>query len=137
MNDLDRAKALLKADQTRTCAFVCGEEELTDTRRGVTPLLDLIDSGKDFSAFSAADKVVGRGAALLYAYLKIKCLYASVLSKSALEVLNYHKISCEYDTLAEGIMNRAHDGPCPMERATEGVVDPCEGLFIIRKTLFP
>lgn len=135
MNDLNRAKELLKAEKTRTCAFVCGQEELFDTRRGVAPLLALIDSGKDFSAFSAADKVVGRGAALLYVYLKIRKLYACVLSKSALEVLNYHGIFCEYDHLAEGIVNRTHDGPCPMEAATAGVFDPVKGLELIRRTL--
>ena len=49
--DLNRAKARL-AEGDCTLAVCRGEQMYTDTRRGVAPLLAMLDSGKDFSGFS-------------------------------------------------------------------------------------
>lgn len=135
MEDLLRAQALLEQNAAITCVFVCGGETITDMRRGVKPLLDLIDSGRDLSAFSAADKVVGRGAALLYALMGIKKLFAGTVSESAEEVLRAHNIYYQYGTRVPHIVNRKKDGLCPMEEATEGILDPEEGWKAIRKRL--
>lgn len=118
-----------------TCVFRKGERELTDTRRGVRPLLELLKSGEDFEGFSVADKVVGKASALLYCLLKVKRVYAPVISRSALEVLESHSIPCEYNRLVPGIRNRTNTGPCPMEAATANISDPKEAPEVLEKTL--
>lgn len=118
-----------------TCVFRRGERELTDTRRGVRPLLELLKSGEDFEGFSVADKVVGKASALLYCLLKVKRVYAPVISRSALEVLESHSIPCEYNRLVPGIRNRTGTGPCPMEAATANISDPKEAPEVLEKTL--
>lgn len=132
MTDLQRAKELL-GEPLITCAFVNNEHIITSKERGVKPLLEQIEIG--LHGFSAADRVVGRAAALLYVLLGIDALYAKVISKSALEVLSQFSISCEFETVAVQIRNRRGDGPCPMEEATKGISDPEEGLAAIRKKL--
>jgi len=77
-NDTINARELLLAGHY-TCVFCGNGEILTDDRRGVKPLLDLLE--KDLSDFSAADKVVGKAAALLYRLLGIAEIYASVISE--------------------------------------------------------
>lgn len=132
--DWEMAKHHLRAGGY-TCVFRKGERELTDTRRGVRPLLELLKSGEDFTGFSVADKVVGKASALLYCLLKVKRVYAPVISRSALEVLESHGIPCEYGHLVPGIRNRTNTGLCPMEAATANISDPKEAPEVLEKTL--
>ena len=117
-----------------TCVLCRGAILHTSHSRGVKPLLDWLedDIGKDFSA---ADKVVGRAAAYLYCLLGIRQLYAQVISKPALAVLEKYGIPTRYDRLVDGIRNRAGDGPCPMEAATAGASSPEQALAMILETL--
>lgn len=118
-----------------TCVLSDGKEFVTSKERGVKPLVEFIDGGKNFCGYCAADKVVGRAAALLYAYMKIKALYADVISEGALELCNEHGIRVSYDTLAKNIINRRGDGICPMEALTADIREPSEALDKIKRKL--
>lgn len=131
---LDRAKMLLI--KTGCTCVLCGDDViLTDKRRGVRPLLDLLDRNADVAGFSVADKVVGKAAAYLYCLLGIQELYAGVISQPALEVLRRNCIHVEYDQLVPAIRNRAGDGPCPIESAVWEIDDPHLALAAIQKKL--
>ena len=118
-----------------TCVLYNGESEIVSSERGVSFLLGLYNSGKDYSGYVSADKVVGKGAALLYAILGIKEIYASVISESALSVLKKGGITCTYDTLVPYIINRRGDGICPIERATMDIENPADAPSVIARTL--
>ena len=135
MTDLERAVALLHEDPARTCAFVCGEEHFVRTERGVNPLLTLARKGKFLKNFSCADRVVGKAAALLYAFLGAKEVYADVLSASAEVVFVSQKIKYVYQNFAQNIINRQGTGLCPMELATKDISDPAEAVEAIERAL--
>ena len=117
-----------------TCV-VCKEDTVyTTTQRGVAPLLNWLDSGTDLKDFSAADRVVGRGAAFLYCLLGVKEVYALVMSRPAAEVLQSHGIPADAGTFVEGIINRTGTGPCPFEDAVMDIQDAQEALNAIRMT---
>ncbi len=128
--DTDKAKELLLA-HGYTCVLVKGNEVISSRERGVAPLLEIIDSGRDVSAFSAADKVVGKGAALLYILMGVQSLHGEIMSKKAAEVLEMYDVSFTFSTLAEYIVNRKGDGMCPMEKATLDTDDPRKGYEAI------
>ncbi len=132
MNDLDKAKSILESGGY-TCVLCKGDAVHTSRHRGVRPLLELLDSG--VSGFSAADKVVGKATALLYRLLNVKAVHAQVISRAALQVLESSTIAVSWDSQVEYIKNRAGDGQCPMEQATEGIDDPQEALLAIQKKL--
>ncbi|MFR8010622.1 MAG: DUF1893 domain-containing protein [Clostridia bacterium] len=134
MGDLERARHLLMAG-TYTCVLCKGDLLYTSTARGVRPVLDWITTGQDLSGFSAADKVVGKAAALLFVRAGIAHLYARVISEPALAVLRAREVPVEYGRVVPGIINRAGDGPCPMESAVSGTDDPDEALRLIRKKM--
>ncbi len=134
MSDLQIARERLQKGDC-TCVLCKGGDILTSSQRGVKPLLDWIDSGKDFSGFCAADKVVGNGAAYLYAILRPKSLYAPLMSKAACLTLERFGIDFIAGTTVDGIRNRAGTGPCPMEAAVAGVSTPQAALKAIRQTL--
>ena len=122
-------------ESTYTCVLKSEERLLTSTERGVKPLLDWLDAGMELGDFSAADRVVGNGAAFLYVLLGVKELYAHVLSRSAAETLERYRIRVSYGTLVDGIQNRQKTGSCPIEEAVKGETDPTAALLKIRARL--
>lgn len=134
MHDLQNARRILAEGQF-TCVLCRDGDTVTDVRHGVKPLLELLESGKDFSGYSAADKVAGKAAAFLYCLLGVKALYAGVISQPALSVLEAAGIAARYDTLVPAIRNRAGDGFCPMETAVWELNDPALAPKAIRQAL--
>ena len=133
MTDLEKAKQLLETGCT--CAVCCEETIYTSTDRGVTPLLRFLDDGTDLMGYSAADKIVGCAAAMLYCLLGVRRVYGKVMSVGAVKILRAQGIETSWGTLAETILNQTKLAPCPMERALKDVDDPDEGLEIIRSML--
>lgn len=132
-SDLERAKSALLGE--RTCVLCRGDSMLSSSSRGVLPLVKWIDDGEDLRGFCAADRVVGRAAALLYARMGVAAVYAPLMSEGARDVLCEHGIRAECDSTAAFIANRANTGPCPMEQAVYHISDPDEALSAIRKKL--
>lgn len=134
MTDLEKARELLVSGNY-TCAVCRGNSTWTTCERGVKPLLNWLDDGADLKNASAADRVVGRGAAFLYCLLGVKEVHARVMSKPAAEVLAAHGITALADTFVEGIINRKGTGPCPFEEAVMTITDPAQALAAIRKKM--
>ena len=130
--DLSKARRLL-IDGGYTCVLCYGDTIITDTRRGIRPLLELYRSGRDLRNFSAADKVVGKAAAFLYQLLGVNALYAGVISDPALGVLQ--GIPVDFGTKVPAIQNRTQTGFCPMESAVWDIADAEEALCAIERTL--
>ena len=122
MYDLQSLREMVEKEGF-TCAIAKGKKLFTSTSRGVRPLLDLIESGEDFRGGIAADKIVGKAAALLYAHMGMGEVYACVLGEGAVQ----------FGMLTERIINRAGTDICPMERVCETLTDPVEAYIAIRK----
>lgn len=112
-----------------------GEALHTSTKKGVAPLVGWLVSGVNMQGFSAADKIVGKAAALLYVLGGVKEVYASVMSQTAADVLSRHGIHTECDTVVRTIVNRSGTGLCPMEQAVADIDDPAEALAAIQRTM--
>ena len=133
MNDLEKAIEILKTSD-KTLVLVKGDEVITFDARGVKPLLELIDSGKDYREYSFADKVIGRASAFLYLVLGANDIYTNIISKGALNLLE-NKVNLKYEKVVENIINRKGDDICPMEKATTGIECKEEALIAIRKRI--
>ncbi len=103
--------------------------------RGISPLVELIESGTDVSGCSAYDKIVGKAAALLYVKLGVSAVKAEVMSEAGARVLEKNGIAYDYDVFAKNIINRAGDGICPMECAVDGIDDPDAALDAVKTKL--
>lgn len=134
MADLERARQLLE-EGGYTCVLCKGDVVYSSRERGVRPVLDWITAGVDLKDFSAADKVVGKAAAFLFVLAGISRLHTAVISEPARDVLREYGIDAEYDRCVPGIINRAGDGPCPMESAVRETEDPEEAIGLIRNKL--
>ena len=134
MTQWEKAKNIMDG-QDCTCVICGGETVHKSNRRGVAPLLQLLDEGVQAEGFSAADRVVGKATAYLYCLLGVKEVYARIMSVPAEKVLKAAGIGVEYGQLVEGIQNRQKNGPCPMEYATRNCETAQEALAAIRATL--
>lgn len=132
--DLTNAIGLLNGS-SYTCVLCKDDRVLTTRKRGVAYLLELLDSGQDVSGFSAADRVVGKGAAYLYVLLGVRTVYAPVMSQGAASLLQSHGIPALYEKCPPHIINRAGDGICPIEQTVWDCETPEEALAAIRSKL--
>lgn len=132
MTDLERAKAALG---THSVCLVRGDEIVLSDARGIAPLMEWIGRGTPLAGFSAADKIVGKAAALLFVKCKVAAVYAEVLSESGRRILERYGVPYEYGIRTEAVRNRAGTGLCPMEKATAGTDDPEAAYLLLRKAL--
>lgn len=130
-SDLTKAIRLLETG-TYTCVLCKGDSILLSTERGVRPLVEWLEAGKDVNGFVAADKVVGKAAAFLYILLGVKEVFAPVMSESAIYTLARYGIQPICNATTKRIINRAGMDLCPMEQAVLEIFDPKEALSAIR-----
>ncbi|PKM74405.1 MAG: DUF1893 domain-containing protein [Firmicutes bacterium HGW-Firmicutes-16] len=134
MSDIEKAKELFAGGEF-TCVLVKDDKIYSSNLSGIAPMVGFIKDGVDLSGFSAADKIVGKAAALLFVLAGVKEVFASVLSKKAEAVFTKHGVLYSCETSADAIINRAGTGPCPMENAVNGVDDPRKAYDSIIRTL--
>ncbi|SMC85734.1 DUF1893 domain-containing protein [Papillibacter cinnamivorans] len=134
MRDIDKAKQLL-SQGGYTCVLCRGGTVYTSTLRGVTPVVEWLDAGTDLRGFSAADKVIGKAAAMLFVLAGVGEVYAPVMTGTAKDILTHRGIRNSCDTITGSIINRAGTGPCPMERAVKEIEEPALALEAVKQTL--
>ena len=75
------------------------------------------------------DKVVGRAAAILLAYAKVKEVWTPTISRSGKAYLAKNKVKIAYENLTDCIMNRQGNDACPTEKMSANMP---EEEFIIK-----
>ncbi len=128
MTDIEKAKEALG---THSIALCKNGKVITSDKRGVAPLAEFIWGGTDISGFSAADRVVGKAAAMLMIKAGITEVFALTISENAERLLKSHGVQVSFMTRAERIMNRDKTGACPMESAVADADDIETGCKII------
>ena len=125
-SDVAAARKILAAENL-TCVLVRGEHIYRSNEAGVRPLVAWLDNGIDARGFSAADKVIGKAAALLFVYLGVSEVYGKIISKAAIPVFEKHKIKCACGELVDSINN------CRMEAAVADINESEAALRAIKE----
>ena len=134
MTNLERAVELYKGGNY-TCVLCRDDETLTSMLTGIAPMVGFIESGVDLRGFSAADKIVGRAAAMLFVHAGVSEVYAEVMSVAAADFLKKHGVKFSYACLVNSIINRNGTGMCPMELAVSDISDTGEAFVKIQHTI--
>lgn len=134
MSNLEKAVKIL-SEGGYTCVICSDTDTQISEQRGIAPLLKWLDERKKLSEYSAADKVVGKGAAYLYILLEIKEIYAHVISRPAYDILQEYGIPVSYKTMTELIRNRDNTGFCPIESTVMKIDNRYQALTAIRNKL--
>lgn len=122
MEDL---KQMLAHDDVRGVVRTAAAEVIEFHNPGVKDLFELVATRPhELAGALVADRVIGRGAALLLVLGKVKSVYAQVISSPALQVLNEANINVGYGSIEPNIINRDGTDLCPVEKLTMTIVDP-------------
>lgn len=132
--DLSRALSALRKSGC-SCAVCLNGHVLIGEGSGVRPLLGWLSDGTSLAGYSAADKVVGKAAAMLYLLLGVRCVYADVISAAGIEMLRAHGIEVQYGKLVPRILARDGQSLCPMEAAVQALSDPAQAPAALREKL--
>jgi len=113
-----------------TCVIrTAGGELLTSDEHGIRPpLLWLREDPDILRGAEVADKVIGKAAALLFAYGGVRSVWAARMSEAARDFLQAAGIAFDFDELVPAILNREGTGLCPMEQRAMGVDDPAQAF---------
>lgn len=127
---LEKVKALLKT-QSATCVVYSDEPHLYFDK-GVQPLFKALEEKRLKNAY-VADRVIGKGAAMLLIYGEAAAVHAELISIHAKEYFDRHGIEYSFDKLCPYIQNRAGSGMCPMESAVLNIEDSGAGIAAMRQ----
>jgi len=126
---IENAKRLLHREDC-SCAVVSADgAELILNGQGLAPVIDLLRENPELlRGAAAADKVIGRAAAMLLAYGGVSSIWGDIMSRPALDFLRESNIEASYGTLVPVLMNRVGSGQCPME-AKAAALDSAEEAY--------
>lgn len=122
MKDIELAKKYLEKDNLSIAVVKNGELIYKSQEKGIKPMYFLAVKVRKgiLKGVSIADKVIGKGAAMLCSYIGAKELYAQLISEGAIKVLEEENIVYTYDRICPYIKNREKSDMCPVEKiATE------------------
>ncbi|MFA6755425.1 MAG: DUF1893 domain-containing protein [Bacilli bacterium] len=135
-SDISYALRILK-EKNESIVIVKDNNILYESKLdGLKAIIHLIDNKVNIEGSSVADKIIGKAAALLLSYLKVKEVYAAVLSEKAIEVLKNNLIIFNYSEMTKNIINRTNTGMCPMEKAVMNINDGLTAYKVIKSIIF-
>lgn len=103
-------------------------------KKGVRDLEYLLDHEPEaLKGATAADKVVGKAAAGMMAYGGLKEVYADVLSRKALPLLQANGVAYSYGQIVDNIVIPKGDTRCPLEKIVEPATTATETVELLRK----
>lgn len=124
MKDVEIAKKYLEQENLTIAVVKNGVLLFKSQSKGIKPMYTLATEKKEISeGASIADRVIGKGAAMLCKYMGIKEVYGELLSNSAMDVLDESNILYSYNKVCPYIKNRDKTDLCPIEKMATNIDD--------------
>lgn len=99
--------------------------------KGIKPIIDIINLNINIESCIIYDILIGKAAALLYSYLKVKKVYTKTISELAIPIFKKNNIEFEYDIKTKQIINRNKTGLCPMEEVVLNIDNPKDAVDVL------
>jgi len=133
---MEELKHLLQREEVRGVVRTATGEIREFHRQGVIDLFTLLtEAPQMLQGSQIADRVIGRGAALLMVKGGVQEVFAYVISESALGIFKQAGIPVTYNSLQPHIINRTGTDICPVEKLTSSTSDPDEAYERIKAFL--
>lgn len=133
---MKQLKELLDKDNVRGVVRTTDCEVIEFHNPGVKDLFNLIATKPNvLEGAYVADRVIGRGAALLLVLGRVERVYARLISSQAIQVFNEADIRIDYDKVVANILNKDGTDICPVEKLTMNITQPDLAFRIIKEFL--
>ena len=134
VGDLEIAKETLRRGDYSLVIVRDGRMIYASRSHGIGGILQAIEElDNRINGASVADRIIGKAAALLLAYSKVKDAYAIVISRNGLETLRSHGIPVDYESLVPKILDRSGREICPFEKIALKIDSPRLGFEVLRR----
>ena len=132
--DIQIAKEQLEKDTIVIAMVKSGKILFKSNKNGIQPFFDALNELPRESYFGCciADRVVGKAALMLAAYIGAKDIYTPLASKHAINTSLKLDLNLIFDKSTAFIKNRSQDGMCPMEKAVLDVDDPEKAYHVLK-----
>jgi hypothetical protein len=125
LKDINIAKKLLIEENLALVVVKNGEVIFKSMEKGIKPMYILATEMKvEAQGASLADRVIGRGAALLCGYVEIIEVYTDLISEGGISALGEYNIPYEMERTCQYIKNREKTDYCPIEKLSLDKDDP-------------
>ncbi len=129
----------LKTIQNNAGYTLCAQKAqrlFVSHERGIAPIMrQLAREPLYFQDCVIVDRVIGKAAAMLYHRSQAAYIHACLMSEGAKTYLQRHHIAFSYDELCPYIINRTHDGMCPMEACVLDTEDADKAYQALKEKL--
>lgn len=116
MTKLEEIKEILEEKEASLVVCYKNGEIKAYFQNRIKDIKDILKEDKNaMQGAIIADKVIGKVAASVLTVSGVKAIYAKVMSKYAIPVLEENNIKYEYENLVKYIINQDKTGMCPME----------------------
>ena len=139
---LEKAKELLAQKDTTFACILQNGEVYTSEKKGIAPIMDQMKIDREFFRGTvAADRFLGKAAAMLLIDSGVCMVYGETISEHAKTALEQQQkqtdgaFSYQCRTVVPYIINRTKTGMCPMEKAVLDVTDPKDAFDILKEAL--
>ena len=133
---MQQLKEMLAYDDVRGVVCSLTGEVIEFHNPGVKDLFNLVATRQQvLEGASVADRVIGRGAALLLVLGRIERVFAQLISSQAVQVFQDADIRVDYETIVPNIINRDGTDICPVEKLTMSISQPELAFEKIREFL--
>jgi len=133
MGDLELAEHELKSRNmnlviVKNCAVLC--RSMAHGMKGLLQAIEEYDG--ELARTAVADKIIGRAAAMLCVYSRVKAVFAITMTEGALRLLMKNQVAHKFDRHVGRLMNSQGTDICPFERAIREIDDPEEAFKTLR-----
>ena len=135
--DIALAKSFLGKDNTVFAIAKNGNIIFTSSKKGIQPFFNALEKNPQefYSGCSIADRIIGKAAIMLAAYLGAKEVYTPLASQHAINASLKLNLNLIYNESVAFIINRTQTGMCPMEEAVLEVEDVEKAFDILKSKL--
>ena len=135
--DIQIAKDLLGQDDLVFIIVKNGDILFSSSKKGIQPFFDALEkhTRDKYEGCSIADRVIGKAALILAAYIGAKDVYTPLASQHAIHAALNLNLNLINDKSVAFIINRTKDGMCPMEQTVLNIDDPEEAYHILKTKL--
>jgi hypothetical protein len=131
--DLHLAKLKLITENLSLVIVKNGKIIFETKKQGISGFLEAIEKlDKNLFASSAADKLVGLAAALLFVYAGVASVFALTISEGGIRVLEDNNIAYLFEKKVSYILNRSKNGVCPFEKLAMASGSPDEAYVKLK-----
>jgi hypothetical protein len=117
MKDIDIAKEMLEKENLSLVVVKDCDVVYKSNDKGIKPMYYVVTNLLQIARGSSiADRVIGKGAAMLCKVLGVKEVYTPLISEAAIKVLKEANIPFSYHKSCPYIMNMQQTGLCPIEK---------------------